>query len=736
MSQSVKDIQINKAISLFNEGKVKKSLKEAVVAKKKYPNEPFIYNLLGVLYAEMESYTDSIKNYSKAIKLNPKYFEAYNNIGVAYTSCKKINKAIEFFNRAIEINPSYAEAYNNRGNAFKEKKEFHLALESYKKSIQINPNFIDAISNAGIVYDIMDNFTKAEMYFKKAVSLNPTNTSLLYRLSNCLYNSKDYERAIDVCKKIINFDPSFYYAYNRMGMCCIKLEMEDEAKNFFEKSININPDYAEGLTNYGLILQKSRNFALASSQFKKALSINPNSDEALLNLSKAYFDEGRLSKSIGVAKKGLSFKQLNIPLLKNLIASYLLLNMLDEAMVVCKKILSVDENDADAINLMGTIFEKKGFYKEAKNHFLRAIELDENLVLAKINIATLYQLEGKIQIADKIYIDLLKEHPKNLDVMYRQSEFALMLERFEEGWKNYEYRWKVFPMNKVVWPFQDKPLWNGEKGKRVVLWKEQGIGDQIIFLGLALEVKEMCETLTVEVDPRLQSLCRRAMPEINFVKDNEAIKNVECDYHIPLGSVPGLLRNNIRDFDRTVNGYLRADPERVEAIRTELSLEGKTAIGISWRSFNSLTQTKKSVQLRDMEQIFSGLDVVLVNLQYGDVEDEIREFKEATGIDVIQCASVDNREDIDGLAALIELCDLVVSIDNVTVHLAGALEKETWVLLNFVSIYYWLLDRPDSIWYPSVSLYRQPTLNDWDSVYVSIRTDLKLKFRKKKSSIK
>ena len=76
MSQVAKDILINKAISLFNEGNVKKSLKEALVAKKKYPNEPFIFNLLGVLYAQMESYSDSIKNYSKAIKLNPKYFEA------------------------------------------------------------------------------------------------------------------------------------------------------------------------------------------------------------------------------------------------------------------------------------------------------------------------------------------------------------------------------------------------------------------------------------------------------------------------------------------------------------------------------------------------------------------------------------------------------------------------------------------------------------------------------------
>ena len=326
------------------------------------------------------------------------------------------------------------------------------------------------------------------------------------------------------------------------------------------------------------------------------------------------------------------------------------------------------------------------------------------------------------------YNDLLKEHPKNSEVLYRQSAFALMLESFEEGWKNYEYRWSVFPMNKATWPIQDKAVWKGEKGKHVAMWREQGIGDDIIFLSLVPEVKEMCSSLSVYIDPRLQDLCKHAMPEINFVKDIEALQGVECDYHLPLGSVPGLMRNDISDFDRTVRGYLKADPQRVELIRNELKLEGKTAIGISWKSFKTRYKTK-SVQLKDMERIFSGLDVVLVNLQYGDVEDEIREFKEATGIDVLQCTSVDNREDLDGLAALIEACDLVVSITNVTVHLAGALAKEIWVLLPYVPNFWWGSDRPDSIWYPSASLYRQPTLNDWDNVFVSIRKDLDKRLR-------
>ena len=139
---------------------------------------------------------------------------------------------------------------------------------------------------------------------------------------------------------------------------------------------------------------------------------------------------------------------------------------------------------------------------------------------------------------------------------------------------------------------------------------------------------------------------------------------------------------------------------------------------------------KKSVQLRDMGRIFLGLDIVLINLQYGDVDDEIQEFKEETGIDVVQCESVDNREDLDGLAALIEICDIVVSTTNVTVHMAGALAKETWVLLPYVAKFWWLLERTDSIWYPSLTLYRQPKLDDWDSVYASIRKNLETRLER------
>ena len=388
-----------------------------------------------------------------------------------------------------------------------------------------------------------------------------------------------------------------------------------------------------------------------------------------------------------------------------------------------KKAIALKPDYVQAYNNLGVIYKDSNKYENAIEMFTKAKELQPDHQNSYYNIALIKKEQGLMEEAVSLLLKVLDLNPEHSEANYLSCLIVLQLCRLGEGWRGYEYRWKISPQNKVIWPFQGKPVWKGERGKRVALWKEQGIGDEIIFLSLVSEVQEMCATLSVYMDPRLQSLCKRAMPEINFVKDMEELQSVDCDYHLPLQSLGGLIRNDISDFDRTVKGYFKADPKRVEALWKELKLDGKTVIGISWKSFKTKYKSK-SVRLQDMEKIFRGLDVVLVNLQYGDVADEIREFKDATGIEVVQCSSVDNRDDLDGLAALIEVCDLVVSTSNVTVHLAGALAKETWVLLHYVSIYYWLSERTDSIWYPSLTLYRQPTLDDWDSVYVSIRKDL------------
>ena len=503
-----------------------------------------------------------------------------------------------------------------------------------------------------------------------------------------MYRQKRYDECIKEAKSKLKKSPNSLHLLNYQAMAYSALKKDREALQSYENIIKKDPTLAGPYYNMGIILKRNGRTEEAIESYRKAISLKPDYVQAYNNLGVLYKDSKQYENAI-------------------------------EMFVKAKEIQPDHQNSYYNLAL---IKKEQGLSK--------AFEADTNLVLAKIDTAFHLQLEGNLEKASKVFVNLAKEYPENAEVLWRKSGFDLQLENFEEAWICYEYRWKVFPMNTTKWPLQEKAVWKGEKGKHVALWKEQGIGDDIIFLSLILEVKEMCRSVSVYVDSRLQSLCRRAMPGINFVEDEKGLKSEKCDYHLPMGSLPGLIRNDISDFDRTVTGYLKADPQRVEAIRKELQLDGKRVIGISWKSFKSLHQIKKSVQLKDMEDMFSGLDVVLVNLQYGDVDDEIRAFREETGIEVLQCASVDNREDLDGLAALIEVCDLVISTSNVTVHMAGALAKETWVLLHHVTLHYWLLERPDSIWYPTLRLYRQQTLNDWNGVYSAIRKDLQRKLIK------
>ena len=117
-------------------------------------------------------------------------------------------------------------------------------------------------------------------------------------------------------------------------------------------------------------------------------------------------------------------------------------------------------------------------------------------------------------------------------------------------------------------------------------------------------------------------------------------------------------------------------------------------------------------------------DVDFVSLQYGDTDEEIEQVRSESSVNVLSFKDVDNFHDIDGLASLIQACDFVVSIDNSTVHLAGALGKDTRVLLPFVPNWRWLMDRCDSPWYSSVKLYRQGSDRNWSGVFDNVRSDL------------
>jgi hypothetical protein len=161
-------------------------------------------------------------------------------------------------------------------------------------------------------------------------------------------------------------------------------------------------------------------------------------------------------------------------------------------------------------------------------------------------------------------------------------------------------------------------------------------------------------------------------------------------------------------------------------LRRQIGGEGKRICGLSWISKNQEVGEDKSLRLADLQPLLELPDVVFVDLQYGDTGAEREALQESTGIEVRRIPEIDNFNDLDGLAALMEACDVVVTVSNTTAHLAGSLGRPLMVMLPeaFGLVWYWHAGRMDSPWYPQARLFRQTTPGQWGSVINEVSTAL------------
>ena len=191
------------------------------------------------------------------------------------------------------------------------------------------------------------------------------------------------------------------------------------------------------------------------------------------------------------------------------------------------------------------------------------------------------------------------------------------------------------------------------------------------------------------------------------------------------------LRNSIQSFQNQPNSYLEADIDKTARFRSKFKTT-KLVCGISWASQGSSNKglmhmdeaqaAAKTVFLSDLMPIFSKVDLTYVNLQYGDVKDEILHFKNNFGVEILDSDN-DNYNDVDGLASLIQSCDFVITTSNVTAHIAGALGKTTFVLVNPEMLWYWHNENVSS-WYPSVNIFQKEENGDWKSAIAKMASKI------------
>ena len=194
----------------------------------------------------------------------------------------------------------------------------------------------------------------------------------------------------------------------------------------------------------------------------------------------------------------------------------------------------------------------------------------------------------------------------------------------------------------------------------------------------------------------------------------------------PLDRCLCILEKNLDDFKATSKGWLQADPERVQSIRQNFMItEKQKIIGLSWMTSSLIANSYlRNIKIEELLNPYKELDLKFINLQYGDVSEEISNLKANHGIDVLEVPDLDIFNDIDGLAATIAACDCVISIDNLNPHLAGALNVSTNLLLPYVADDRWGYKTNKSYLYDSINIYRQTEPCNWNDTILNVLNNL------------
>lgn len=392
--------------------------------------------------------------------------------------------------------------------------------------------------------------------------------------------------------------------------------------------------------------------------------------------------------------------------------------------------------DAAWANL-GLCLRHAGKIPQAKDALERALTLAPAQHETRLTLALVQIDAGKLDEGELLLRQLLREAPDLAEAHTALSHVLLLRGAYEEGWREYEWRLRL-PSSDARAPLP-VPAWDGSAahGKTVLVTSEQGLGDQVMLMSCMPDILSRAGQCWVECDPRLCGLVERSFPGVVAIpyEPREHLawrRDARPDLQVAFGSLPAMFRRRSEEFPNHA-GYLQADPVRVGAWRARLAALGTgPKVGISWRGGAPTTRgALRSLPLSAWQPLLD-LPAHFVSLQYGECTAEMKACSAHRGRRPLHFPEA--IPDYDETAALVEALDLVISVQTSVAHLAGALGKETWVLVPLAPEWRYMAETARMPWYPSVRLFRQDRFGYWENVLARVSDELRSLCRARSSS--
>lgn len=485
------------------------------------------------------------------------------------------------------------------------------------------------------------------------------------------------------------------------------------------------------LLDQALRYLRGGNLDTAELLLKQIIKSKSNHSEALRLYSVILLQKGENNNALKTIQKSILADKRNGIAYSNQGIIQLSVGMISEAISSYEKAIQLAPNYAEAYSNLGNAFQELGEVSEAIELYKKAISIDGNNPEFFYNLGNAYWKLDLIGQARKSYESTVALAPSHVNALHNLAHLDLREFNFMEGWPRYEARWHALEDVKPVVLNTSKPQWDGlPKNNRLFIWAEQGIGDQILHGSMLRDLEKFPQTKIISVDKKLVSIFQRALPTFQVIDKNEEFPDTLYDEQIPIASLGQFLRPDIKSFNQPELGYFPSLDKSLLDSRLSKYFGGDINCGISWKSNRARLGQNKSISLDELAPILKISSLNFINLQYGDVKDEIITANSQLGTSIQVVEEVDLYEDIVGLQSIIEACDIIITTSNTTAHLAGMSGKETLLFLPIGNSRFWYWHDIDgvSLWYPSIRIFKQEKRGDWSKPIEAVKTYLENRF--------
>lgn len=645
------------------------------------PNDDRTLRLLALIAYQNGRAGDAIELLRRAISVRENVTEYHVMLGNSYRKLKQLGEATAAYRRAIELAPDAAQTHNNLGTCLFDQGKVEEAIESYQRAMALSPDLAAVHYNLGNAYQLRKCHDQAVASYARALQLNPNSAATHTNIGAALYAGKRFDDAIDHYRKAIELEPNRAEAHNNLGVVFHDQSRLDSAIACYRRALAIREDYVDARINLGSALKVSGQFDEAIEIYRRVLAAMPECAEAHNNLGVVLQAAGSFEQALGSYKHAIELR----------------------------------ESYAEAHSNYGSLLREMGQLDKAVEKFRAVIEMQPELIEAHVGLADALSDMNESDAALREFDCAIEISSDNAEARFARSLALLRAGEFERGWEEFEWRWQTPQLKHRELP---TARWNGEplEGRTILIHAEQGLGDTLQFVRYLRLVGQAGGRVVLACQQDLHRLLQGVAGIDELAALGEPLPEFDC--HVSLLGLPRIFRTRLDNIPAEVP-YLLTEQSLVDSWREKLGEIKTKRIGICWQGNPDYRRDRfRSFPLENALRLADGVDAIFVSLQRS-AEAEDDRLVQFNRVDSETGAFVDT-------AAIISNLDLVISCDTAVAHLAGAIGAPVWVALERAADWRWLSHRDDSPWYPTMKVFRQTRLGEWDDVFARMASELRL----------